>query len=193
MEEYLVECDIVDYSNSSIQALSKKLSLYCKNEEEIVKKCFLYVRDEIKHLGDFPSDTKTCKASEVLKKKTGLCYAKSHLLCALLRANNIPTAFCYQRLSCDEYKKDIFCLHGLNAVYLEKYGWYRIDARGNKKGVDAQFNPPYENLAFPLQDGETDIEGLFAKPLDCIVQHLNKYEKFEDIVGKLPDRIDFKV
>jgi transglutaminase-like putative cysteine protease len=38
--------------------------------------------------------------------------------------------------------KPPFCLHGLNAVYLEDFGWYRIDARGNKTGVAAQFTPP---------------------------------------------------
>ncbi|MCA9151542.1 MAG: hypothetical protein KDA92_19655, partial [Planctomycetales bacterium] len=40
-----------------------------------------------------------------------------------------------------------YCLHGLNAVYLEAYGWYRIDARGNKPGVAAAFSPPLEKLA----------------------------------------------
>jgi transglutaminase-like putative cysteine protease len=40
-------------------------------------------------------------------------------------------------------------------VYLKDYGWYRIDARGNKAGVDAQFTPPHEKLAFEL--GEMSV------------------------------------
>ena len=34
------------------------------------------------------------------------------------------------------------CLHGLNALYLPDYCWYRVEARGNKPGVDAEFCPP---------------------------------------------------
>jgi hypothetical protein len=26
--------------------------------------------------------------------------------------------------------------------FLKNHGWYRIDARGNKEGVNAQFSPP---------------------------------------------------
>ena len=29
----------------------------------------------------------------------------------------------------------------LNAVYLDEFGWYRCDPRGNKEGVNAQFTP----------------------------------------------------
>ncbi|WP_338430147.1 transglutaminase domain-containing protein [Synechococcus elongatus] len=37
----------------------------------------------------------------MLEYRTGYCYAKSHLLVALLRACSIPAGFCYQRLSFD--------------------------------------------------------------------------------------------
>ena len=90
---------------------------------------------------DFGRVEVTCRASDVLAARTGFCYAKSHLLAALLRANGIPAALCYQRLSIDGQGPP-FCLHGLNAVHLPEHGWYRIDARGNKPGVDAQFTPP---------------------------------------------------
>src|SRR5437867_9797512 len=88
-----------------------------------------------------------CAASEVLRARTGFCYAKSHLLVALLRANGVPAGLCYQRLALDE-TGSAFCLHGLAAVWLPAVGWYRIDPRGNKPGVDAQLAPPVERLAF---------------------------------------------
>jgi transglutaminase-like putative cysteine protease len=88
----------------------------------------------------------TCRASEVLQHKTGYCFAKSHLLAALLRANQIPVGFCYQRLSIDDNGAP-YSLHGFNAVYFPEVGWYRVDARGNKEGVTAQFTPPQEQLA----------------------------------------------
>lgn len=188
LDKYLEESHIIDFSNKEIQELSKSLVQNCINDVEITKKCFLYVRDEIRHVGDYNLNINTCKASDVLKQKAGWCYSKSHLVAALLRANNIPTALCYQRLSCSEYIKDIYCLHGLNAVYLKDYGWYRFDARGNKEGVDAKFNPPFEKLAFDLQDNEFDIEEKFSQPSPIIVDFLEtKFDSYEKMIEKFPD------
>ncbi|PLY06082.1 MAG: Cro/Cl family transcriptional regulator [Arcobacter sp.] len=192
LDKYLKETDIIDFSNEQIQKLSKELSRNSKTDVEIARKCFLYVRDDIRHVGDYKLNIQTCKASEVLKNKAGWCYAKSHLLASLLRANNIPTAFCYQRLSCSEYIKDIYCLHGLNSIYLKDYGWYRVDVRGNKEGVDAKFNPPFENLAFEIGENEFDIEERFIEPLPVIVDFLEtKFESFEQMMKSIPD-LDIK-
>jgi len=185
MKNYLLETDIIDYSDSAIQALAKKLSNGCMNDFEISKNCFLYVRDKIAHTGDIQSCKITVKASEVLKEKTGWCYAKSHLLAALLRANGIPAGFCYQRLNCNEYKDGSYCLHGLNAIYLKEFGWYKVDARGNKEGVDAQFSPPYEKLAFILEEGEVNIEEIYEEPLENVVKLLS--QDYEKMIHNFPD------
>ena len=187
MTKFLEETNIVDYSNQEIQTLAMSLSTDCKTDIEIAKSCFEYVRDNINHSGDYKDNITTCKASDVLKYKTGWCYAKSHLLASLLRANNIPTGFCYQRLSCSEYKKDIYCLHGLNAIYLKDYGWYKVDSRGNKNGVDAQFNPPIEILAFELKENEFNFPEIYHKPLDIIIKTLEKYKNYEEMINNLPD------
>ncbi len=129
----------------------------------------------------------TCCASEVLKHKTGYCYAKSHLLGALLRANSIPAGFCYQILSVYDDGAP-YCLHGFNAVYLPQYGWYRMDARGNKKGVNAQFMPPQEQLAYSLNfPEEIDCKTIFAKPLPIIIQALQAYNEWDNLLKNLPD------
>ena len=187
MKKYLEKTYIIDYENPYIKILSEKLSLNCKTDVEIAKNCFEYVRDEIRHTGDFKDNITSCKASDVLKHKTGWCYAKSHLLAALLRSNDIPTGFCYQRLSCSEYKDDIYCLHGLNAIYLKDFGWYKIDARGNKVGVNARFNPPIEELAFELQKDEYDLPEIYHEPLDVIIEVLKKYNTYEDMINNFPD------
>lgn len=187
MKKFIEETEIIDYSNNEIQKLAMSLSVNCKIDIEIAKNCFLYVRDNIHHSGDYKDKITTCKASDVLKYKTGWCYAKSHLLAALLRYNRIPTGFCYQRLSCSEYKKDIYCLHGLNAIYLKDYGWYKVDPRGNKEGVDAQFNPPIEKLAFELQTNEFNLPKIYEKPLDSIIDALNKYKTYDDLINNIPD------
>ena len=167
--------------------LCNNLQKSCSSDEEVAKKCFLYVRDEIRHSGNCQDDRTTCKVSDVLKYKTGWCYAKAILLAALLRANGIPTAFCYQRLSCSEYEEGVYCLHGLNAVYLEKYGWYRVDARGNKEGVDAQFVPPVEKLAFIPQENEYDIKEFYSDPLPEVLDALKNNRCYSDMVANFPD------
>jgi len=187
MKKYLEETEIIDYSNKEVYALAMKLANGCKDDTQIAKKCFEYVRDEIHHSGDHKDEITTSTASEVLKHKTGWCYAKAFLLTALLRANGIPTGFCYQRLSCSEYKPDIYCLHGLNWIYLKKFGWYRVDARGNKKGVDAQFMPPMEKLAFKLQENEFNLSENLVEPLTVIVETLRKYKGYDEMICHFPD------
>ncbi len=155
--------------------------------EMIAEKCFLFVRDEIEHSWDYERDPVTCKASDVLEHGTGYCYAKSHLLAALLRANDIPAGLCYQRLTISNDKPP-FCLHGLNAVYLKDHGWYRIDARGNKEGVSADFCPPVERLAFPIiSDGEADLSEIWASPIGPVLEVLLKSSTYKEVADNLPD------
>ena len=48
----------------------------------------------------------------------------------------------------------------LNTVYVDdEVGWTRVDARGNKEGVDAQFSLEGETLAFAVRPecGERDF------------------------------------
>ena len=187
MEKFLKESEYVDFSDPAVYKLAQKLSENLEDEEAIAKACFLYVRDNIRHSGDYKDQISTYKASDVLKHKTGWCYAKSILLAALLRANGIPTGFCYQRLLCSEYVEDGYCLHGLNAIYLKKYGWYRVDARGNKEGVNAQFTPPNEQLAFELGENEFDIDEIYDEPLEVVIDALKKYKTYDEMIHHFPD------
>ena len=111
----------------------------------------------------------------------------------MLRANGIPAGLCYQRLTIAD---DVppFCLHGLNAVYLDNYGWYRVDARGNKPGVTASFCPPVENLAFATQlPGEYDFPDIFAAPLPEVVAVLCQSTDYLEVARNLPDLRCFDV
>jgi len=187
MKEYLEVSEFIDWSNAEIIKLAQQLASLDSTELALVNNCFIWVRDNIKHSWDYKMNPVTCKASDVLKHGTGYCYAKSHLLAALLRANNIPAGLCYQRLSIDD-KGAPYCLHGLNAVHLKEYGWYRIDARGNKEGVDAQFTPPYEQLAFSINEkNERDFSEIWSEPLHVVVNALTLNATVEDVVKNLPD------
>jgi len=94
---------------------------------------------------------------------------------------------CYQRLSLDGAGSP-YSLHGLNAIYLKEFGWYRVDSRGNKEGVNAQFVPPHEQLAFsPDLAAEKNIQGIWHEPLDLVIKVLQGYDSYKDVDANLPD------
>lgn len=187
MQRYLQQSEIINWQHPAILAKAAELAAGLPDKTEIVRSCFTFVRDQIRHSWDYRQNPVTCRASDVLEQATGYCYAKSHLLAALLRANGIPAGLCYQRLSVGDNGPP-FCLHGLNAVWLEPYGWYRIDARGNKPGVDAQFCPPMEQLAFQLHaPDEVDLPEIWPEPLAMVVQVLIGCATVEEVYKNLPD------
>ncbi len=187
MLAYLSPSRYIDFDNPGILAVARNLAREATSKHDLVRRSFEFVRDEIRHSSDFKLNPVTCKASDVLIHKTGYCYAKSHLLAALLRANGIPAGLCYQRLSAGDSGAP-YCLHGLNAVFLKDFGWYRIDARGNKPGINAQFHPPKEALAFPIREPEErDLPEIWAEPLATVVQVLERYATYDQVLANLPD------
>jgi transglutaminase-like putative cysteine protease len=185
---YLGASRYIDWHDEQIRAVAKQLASNTADRVQITKNCFEFVRDQIKHSVDFQMNPVTCKASDVLNYGTGYCYAKSHLLAALLRANDIPAGLCYQRLALDDQQ---FCLHGLNAVYLEAYGWYKIDPRGNNTKVQSDFCPPLESLAFMVaREGEVDFANIYAEPLPVVVSVLEASAGYLDVLANLPDGVE---
>ncbi|MBI5925069.1 MAG: transglutaminase family protein [Aquabacterium sp.] len=191
MHAYLASSAYIDFDHPLVAAQARDVAQGLEGASStlaLVQRCFEFVRDEIRHSGDFKLNPVTCKASDVLLHQTGYCYAKSHLLAALLRANGVPTGLCYQRLSVGDGGGAPYCLHGLNAVYLPEFGWYRVDARGNKPGVHAQFTPPRESLAFALQDAqERDLPEIWAEPLPLVIQALQAHDDVGAVGRNLPD------
>jgi len=81
-----------------------------------------------------------------------------------------------------------YSLHGFNAIHLPEIGWYRVDARGNKAGVDARFTPPREQLAFKIQSSEeADFPAVLAEPLYLIVEALQAHTTWNEMLHNLPD------
>lgn len=185
MNQYLQATEVIDWQEPQVLALARRLGK-SGQPETTAKACFEWVRDCIDHSVDHQRSEITCRASEVLRYKAGFCYSKSHLLAALLRANQIPAGFCYQRLSIRGDGAP-YCLHGFNAVYLPKFGWYRVDARGNRSGIDAQFCPPQERLAYQPELGEVEFQEIFSEPISEIVQALQTYSTLQEFSANLPD------
>lgn len=187
LDQYIAQCTIINCGHETILQKASQLACGSNSKLEIAKRCFYFVRDEIKHSWDYQTGPVTLTAADVLHHGTGFCYAKSHLLAALLRANQIPTGLCYQRLTI-ENNQPPFCLHGLNAIWFEEFGWYRVDARGNNKNVSADFCPPKEQLAFPIvASGEIDLPEIWPSPINEVIHCLTRYPTIQEVAAHLPD------
>lgn len=189
--EYLAASEIIDFENENIQELAATSSKNAGNKLELSRQVYEYVRDRISHSFDIDSDRVTCKASDVLKYGEGICFAKSHLLAAILRYLEIPTGFCYQKLILDDSDYSLLTLHGFNAIYLESLDkWIRVDARGNKVGVQAEFDLQ-EKLAFPVRTalGEVDYPTIYAEPNAKVLQALKKSQSRKGLTSNLSDEL----
>lgn len=191
IKNYLISSDIIDYQNLNIIEKTNQIIKTLTSSIDKIKNIYVWVRDNIPHSKDINSDIVTCKASDVLNKGTGICYAKSHLLAAMLRLIKIPTGFCYQLLKKDPPFSG-FVLHGLNAIYIKnKNKWILVDSRGNTGIINAQFNIDSYQLAFEMDEnaGEFIYNKIFFKPVDKVIIILNKYNNRNEMWKYLPDSI----
>jgi transglutaminase-like putative cysteine protease len=193
LADYLVADDVVEPGDPSVRERAAEI---CEGAESDVERCrrlFEWVRDEVPHSKDIDSDLVTCAASEVLRERTGICYAKSHLLAALCRAMQIPTGFCYQVYRIDPAAPHT-AVHGFTAHYLASQGsWVRLDARGNVGDIRAEFSLNEEKLAFPVNPelGELYIyETVFDRPVPEVVNSLRAFTSRRLLWDHLPSIID---
>ncbi|GAB7102307.1 transglutaminase domain-containing protein [Streptomyces phaeofaciens JCM 4814] len=164
LSAYLAADEVVDHHHPLVRETAARLAKDATDSYAYARLAFEFVRDTIPHSQDSGDPRVTWRASDVLAQGTGICYAKAHALAALLRAEDIPTALCYQRFD---------VVHGLVAVRFNG-AWHRQDPRGNKPGVDARFSLDGERLAF-LPDpeaGELDYPGLYATAHPAVLDAL---------------------
>lgn len=164
---YLGFDDVIDGDAPGVAALAADLRRASVDEVAFARAAFEWVRDNIGHSYDIADPRVTVAASDVLAEGVGLCYAKSHLLVALLRGGAVPAGMCYQRLGSPA---EGWFLHGLVAVYLNGR-WHRLDPRGNKPGIDAQFSLTNERLAYVPEpaSSEVDYPEVFVAPVKEVV------------------------
>jgi len=72
---YLAADAIIDWHHPAVLAMARKLAEGTPDKTEIARRCFEFVRDEIRHSWDFRQGPVTCTASQVLAHGTGYCYA----------------------------------------------------------------------------------------------------------------------
>ena len=201
LADYLAPSAAIDWQHPSILTVATSLTQGVSSVPQQVTVLYEWVRDRISNTYDIDGHRVICTASEVLHQGHGFCFAKAHLLAALLRSCGIPTGFCYQRLVFDDAQPDRFTLHGLNAVYLPELNrWVRLDARGNKPGVQAEFccvGPlglvfdPREQLAFPIRPhrGEIDYPVLYPQPQPKIITALQTHPTAPALTAHLLDTL----
>lgn len=194
IDEYLKWDSVIDYDNKEISDLAEMLFKKENSELAFIKAAYEFVRDNISHSADIDEDILTCTASEVLNAGHGICFAKSHLLAALLRCKSVPAGFCYQKLVLDDELDPVLVYHGLNGVYLKEHSrWIRLDARGNKSGVNAQFSIETEQLAFPIRPalGESDSFVVYANPDKKILEKLKNNRTRTELWENLPTELEY--
>ena len=168
---YLACSHLITCTHPAIRTRARDLIHGASNESEQIHTLYTYVRDDIAHSADIGQSKLVWKPAQIISSGHALCFGKSHLLTALCRVIGIPAGLCYQRI---KNKDGAFVLHGLAAVWLEDEGrWIRLDARGNKPGIDAQFNPQgVEQVAYPDIDepGEWFDPYIYAEPWDAVIR-----------------------
>lgn len=188
--EYLGADEVIESAHPEVIALARILRTAHPDDEAFSAAAFEWVRDQVAHSLDAQDRRVTLTAADVLRERVGLCYAKSHLLVALFRAEGIPAGLCYQRLKDGEEH----VLHGLVAVHL-RGGWHRLDPRGNKPGVDAQSLLGEESLAFVVDEsaGEWDCPTVYVSPAASVVRALAEaHDALVLCAGGLPLEIDVR-
>ena len=194
LSDYLKEDDVIDYSDEAITQLADELYKKADSELDYIKVAFEFVRDEVSHSADINEDMITCSASEVLIARHGICFAKSHLLAALLRCKSIPTGFCYQKLTFGDETSPVLVYHGLNGVYLNEYKkWIRLDARGNKGKINAHFSIDEEQLAYLVctENGEEDGSVIYPAPDVKILEKLRNNKTRTELWNDLSTELDY--
>jgi hypothetical protein len=192
LEEYTKEIlPIINYSHPAIQRKIKEIQTLATQKIDLVKIVFEYCRDQISHSFDTGNMEVTINANDVLEKQEGICFSKTHLFATLLRGMNIPAGFCYQSVVRNGTIESGFALHGLNAVYLEETGWFRLDPRGNKPGVQSEFSVFEEKLAYKIHTkwGEIDYPNVYTKPLEVVIESMENSKNNKELFFNRPKKI----
>jgi len=187
VDAFLAASVVVDHHHPTVREFSAEVRR--STEIETVRTAYEAVRDRFPHSYDISAQEVSRSASDVLRNGHGICFAKAHLLAATLRACGIPAGFCYQRLLLDDTDPSRTCVHGFNAIWLRDRGrWHRLDARGNKPGIEPEFDLSCERLAYRVRPrlGEHDYHEIYAAPPRCVTAALSRSSAVVELNSRLP-------
>lgn len=182
---FLAASSAIDRDHPAVQRLASEVRQ--SHIIDTMRVAYETVRDRYPHSMDVNAPEVSISASDVLRHGHGICFAKSHLLAAVLRACGVAAGLGYQKLAGDDGERTF--LHALNVVWLaDQARWIRLDARGNKPGVDARFSIETEHLAFPIRPdtGERDFAAIHAEPLPSTLAALRNSRTLTELKQCLP-------
>ena len=189
---YLEDTITVDWQTPTVMECAQDLLAGLRDPEDRLRRLFSFVRDEIAHSLDRSPVRATCRASEVLTEGHGLCYAKSHLLAALLRIAGLPSGFGYVRVA-DADRPGRFVLHGFNAVrWPATAEWILLDASGRRAGprTECRLSPPFSLAAWPDPEaGEGFLPFVYRRPGKRVIDLLERAPDFAAVIRNLPDAL----
>ena len=97
LEGFLESTEVADFHDPRVVAKLAEFREAAPSVETQAAAAFRYVRDGIRHSFDSQEPLVTISSCDVLAAGTGICFAKSHLLAALLRGLGVPTGFCSEK------------------------------------------------------------------------------------------------
>lgn len=189
---YLEDTITIDWQSPRLMEAAAALLEGRDGPEARLQALFRFVRDDVPHALDVQPERSTCRASEVLRERQGICYAKSHLLAGLLRYAGFPAGFCYARLESASQRSG-FALHGFNAVYwTPSESWLFLDASGREGAPEAtvRFEAPW-GLPFEVDSeaGESFLPHILRRPAKRIIDLLERTPDFAAVSRNLPDTL----
>jgi len=94
-----------DSNHREIKAIARKITSLYKNKKEKAKALFYWIKEQIK----FEFGYWGIKASDILRRKKGMCTNKANLLIALLRAIKIPAGYGILRVNTKKFYRELMC------------------------------------------------------------------------------------
>jgi transglutaminase-like putative cysteine protease len=185
---FLAASAAIDRDHPAVQRLADEVRQL--RTIDTMRVAYETVRDRYPHSMDINAPEVSVSASDVLRHGHGICFAKSHLLAAVLRACGMAAGLAYQKLAGDDGERTF--LHAVNAVWLAGQArWIRLDARGNKPGVEAKLSIETEHLAFPIRPdaGERDFAEIHAAPLPSALAALQNSRTLTELKQLLPSEM----
>lgn len=184
LKAYLKADNVIDYNNEPVCKLADRLFDSSSDEVDFIRKAYEYVRDNIAHSADAGEELVTCSASEVLQTRHGICFAKSHLLAAILRSKGVPTGFCYQKLILDDETAPVITYRAMMGEYIIYYrnkvigGIYddRFLVKNIKAAADlmpeAALELPYDGAKEMLLVDDVENKGFLKELLEAMFDEL---------------------
>jgi len=153
LKGYLLETYYCDYSHDSIQKIARGFMERYKDQNELAKKLFYFVRDNTRYtVGNWNK-----RASYTLKFGYGTCTNNANLLVALLRACDVPAGYGVMEVIGPDYfgeivpprlsrtvskkSKHVYCYVYLNEI------WIKCDPSDDEPlSINTQHLNPQSNI-----------------------------------------------